>query len=76
MGRGTDIRQWYYCILLECFRISFLFNSAIHMIKFQIFMTSDDKSEAFDTIDSWCFMFILIIIPYDFILFILILYQF
>jgi hypothetical protein len=32
-------------------------------------MTSDDKLEAFDTIDSWCFMFILIIIPYDFILF-------
>ena len=32
-------------------------------------MTSDDKLEAFDTIDSWCFMFILITIPYDFILF-------
>jgi len=37
------------------------------MIKLQIFMTSDDKLEAFDTIDSWCFMFVLIIIPYDFI---------
>jgi len=32
-------------------------------------MTSDDKLKAFDTIDSWCFMFILITIPYDFILF-------
>jgi hypothetical protein len=39
-------------------------------------MTSDDKLEAFDTIDSWCFMFILIVIPYAFILFNLILYQF
>ena len=45
----------------------FFVYSAIQMIKLQIFMTSDDKLEAFDTIDSWCFMFVLIIIPYDFI---------
>jgi hypothetical protein len=48
----------------------FFVYSAIQVMKLQIFMTSSDKLEAFDTIDSWCFVFILIVILYDFFLFI------
>ena len=68
MGRVTDTRHWYCCIQLECFQIPF-FYGAIQVITLQILMSSDDKLEAFVTIYSWCFMFILIIISYDFILF-------
>ena len=34
-----------------------------------MFMNSDDKLEAFDTIDSCCFMLMISRIQYDFILF-------